>query len=49
VSAAQWFGRIYPNNQTHIYKGIGHLPMEETAEQSASDVRAWLAKNSASG
>lgn len=49
VSAAQWFGRIYPNNQTHIYKGIGHLPMEETAEQSASDVRAWLSANSAAG
>jgi pimeloyl-ACP methyl ester carboxylesterase len=43
VSAAKWFAEAYPNNVTRIYKGIGHLPMEETAEQSADDVRAWLA------
>jgi pimeloyl-ACP methyl ester carboxylesterase len=43
VSAAKWFAEAYPNNVTRIYKGIGHLPMEETAKQSADDVRAWLA------
>lgn len=42
VSAAQYFQSVYRDNVTHIYKGIGHLPMEEAAEQSADDVRKWL-------
>lgn len=42
VSSAKWFGSTYNNNVTRIYKGIGHLPMEEAAEQSANDVRDWL-------
>jgi pimeloyl-ACP methyl ester carboxylesterase len=43
VKAAQWFGATYADNVTHIYKGIGHLPMEEAADRSASDVQKWLA------
>ncbi|MGL5839216.1 MAG: alpha/beta fold hydrolase [Sphingorhabdus sp.] len=42
ASAAKWFGKIYTRNVTRIYKGIGHLPMEENPEQSAADVRKWL-------
>ncbi len=42
VSAAQYFQSVYRDNVTHIYKGIGHLPMEEAAGRSADDVRKWL-------
>ena len=42
VSAAKWFASTYPDNVTHIYKNIGHIPMEEHADQSAADVRNWL-------
>lgn len=43
VSAAKWFGSTYPENSSHIYKGIGHLPMEESPDASAADVETWLA------
>lgn len=43
VSAAKWFGSTYPENSSHIYKGIGHLPMEECPDASAADVKTWLA------
>jgi pimeloyl-ACP methyl ester carboxylesterase len=43
VKAAKWFGATYADNVTHIYTGIGHLPMEEAADRSASDVQQWLA------
>lgn len=46
ASAAKWFATTYPNNVTHIYKGIGHLPMEETPDRSAADVRDWLERRS---
>jgi pimeloyl-ACP methyl ester carboxylesterase len=48
VSSAKWFGSTYPNSVTHIYKGIGHLPMEESADESAKDVSDWLAAQRAS-
>ncbi len=47
VSAAKWFQSTYANNVTHIYKGIGHIPMEETADKSADDVGSWLKTRSA--
>jgi pimeloyl-ACP methyl ester carboxylesterase len=43
VNSAAWFKTTYPNARTHIYANIGHMPMEEAPEQSAQDVRAWLA------
>lgn len=43
VSAVKYFQSVYANNVTHIYKGVGHMPMEETPQQSADDVLKWLA------
>jgi pimeloyl-ACP methyl ester carboxylesterase len=43
VSSAKWFASTYNDSVTHIYKGIGHLPMEEAPDQSAGDVSDWLA------
>ena len=42
VSSAKWFQSTYTGNVTHIYKGIGHMPMEESADKSAEDVGNWL-------
>ncbi len=42
VASVKWFQTQYNDQVTHIYKGIGHLPMEEAAEQSANDVIKWL-------
>lgn len=43
VSSVKYFQSVYANAATFIYKGIGHMPMEEAPEQSANDVKAWLA------
>ncbi len=48
VSSANWFASTYKNSRTQIYKGIGHLPMEENPDQSAADVRNWLGRPAAS-
>lgn len=48
VSSADWFASTYKNSSTQIYKGIGHLPMEETPDKSAADVRNWLSQPAAS-
>jgi pimeloyl-ACP methyl ester carboxylesterase len=42
VSAFSWFEKQFPDHLTHIYKGTGHLPMQEVAEQSARDVGDWM-------
>jgi pimeloyl-ACP methyl ester carboxylesterase len=42
VESAKWFQSQYMDQVTHIYPGIGHLPMEEAAEASAGDVLNWL-------
>lgn len=42
VEAGRWFDRVLPNSTLVEYEGIGHLPQEETAEQSANDLREWL-------
>ncbi len=47
ASSAKWFAKTYPNSVTHIYRGIGHLPMEETPDRSAADVRSWLESSNA--
>lgn len=49
VGAAKWFQSVYPDNVTHIYRGIGHIPMEEAPDRSAADVRQWLDRNAESG
>jgi pimeloyl-ACP methyl ester carboxylesterase len=43
VDAATWFNTNIPGSKLIIYPKIGHLPMEEAAETSASDVMNWLA------
>lgn len=43
VGAAPWFAKQFTDHQVTIYKGVGHLPMEEIADKSAADVAAWLA------
>jgi pimeloyl-ACP methyl ester carboxylesterase len=42
VESTKWFQTQYKDQVTHIYKGIGHLPMEEAAEASADHVLDWL-------
>jgi pimeloyl-ACP methyl ester carboxylesterase len=42
VQSADWFARGIKGSQRIIYPKVGHLPMEETADQSATDVRNWL-------
>lgn len=42
VSAAQTFDERLPNAEVVIYDGIGHLPMEEAAEKTATDIDAFL-------
>ena len=44
VSSAAWFQKQLPNNTVHIYKGVGHIPMQEVAGKSASDIMAWMDK-----
>lgn len=43
--AAKVFNAAIPGSKLVSYKGIGHLPMEENAAQSAADLQAWLAAN----
>lgn len=42
-AAAGWYAQTLPDAQLVAYEGIGHLPMEESPDQSAADLRAWLA------
>ncbi len=42
VGAAQWFADHLTNSKTHIFKNIGHLPMEEAAEKSEAIVESWM-------
>ena len=41
-AAAEWYEQNLPNSQLIAYQDIGHIPMEEHAEQSAKDLREWL-------
>jgi pimeloyl-ACP methyl ester carboxylesterase len=43
VEAAHEFHEAIRNSQLVIYSGVGHLPQEEAAGESAADVRAFLA------
>jgi pimeloyl-ACP methyl ester carboxylesterase len=42
VSAGRWFDTHIPNSTLIVYKNIGHIPMEETPDQSAVDVARFL-------
>lgn len=42
VASARWFARSIAGSRLIIYPGIGHLPMEETADRSAADALAFL-------
>ena len=42
VEDAFVFESLIPNSTTIIYKGIGHIPMEEIPEQSAADAQAFF-------
>jgi pimeloyl-ACP methyl ester carboxylesterase len=42
VEAAYEFDALIPGSTLIVYDGIGHLPMEEVAHQSAEDVRTFL-------
>lgn len=42
VSAARWFHKALPGSTLIIYPRIGHLPMEETPDRSAADLRRWM-------
>ncbi|MCP4441659.1 MAG: alpha/beta hydrolase [Aureispira sp.] len=42
VKDAERFHAILPNSAIQIYKGVGHVPMEEIPKQSAQDARAFL-------
>ena len=48
VAGAHWYAEQLPSDTLVIYEGIGHLPQQETAEQSAADVLTWLSTIAAS-
>ena len=41
--AGRWFERAIPASKLVVYPGVGHIPMEEAAQASLSDLRSWLA------
>jgi pimeloyl-ACP methyl ester carboxylesterase len=44
VSSARWFATSIPGAKTIIYPHVGHIPMEEVPDQSATDMDAFLSK-----
>lgn len=44
LAAGEWYARHLPKATLVAYDGIGHLPMEETPERSATDLRIWLSE-----
>lgn len=42
LSSGRWFDEHIPDSVLIAYPGIGHIPMEETPDRSAGDMRAWL-------
>lgn len=41
--AAQWYHKAIPGSSLRIYPGIGHVPHEEDAAGTVTDVMKWLA------
>ena len=42
VEAAAWYDEQLPNSTLVTHPGIGHLPHEEAAAATLTDLRAWL-------
>jgi pimeloyl-ACP methyl ester carboxylesterase len=42
VAAGHAFNKAIPGSKLIVHPGTGHIPMEEVADQSAADVRAFL-------
>jgi pimeloyl-ACP methyl ester carboxylesterase len=42
VQSAKWFAEAIPGSKLIVYPKVGHVPMEEVADQSAADVAAFL-------
>ena len=42
VKDASVFQALIPNSKLIIYKGVGHMPMEEIPEHSAADLKLFL-------
>jgi len=45
VSVGKRFDALLPNSTLVVYENVGHIPMEEVAEVSANDVRAFMEAN----
>ena len=43
VRSGKWFAEALPQARLIIYPKVGHIPMEEVADQSAADVAAFMA------
>lgn len=43
-AAAQWYLDTLPDATLVAYEGIGHIPMEEAPERSATDLMVWLSE-----
>ena len=43
-AAGEWFHEHLPRSTLVAYDGIGHLPMEEAPERSATDLAIWLSE-----
>ncbi|MFZ9395110.1 MAG: alpha/beta fold hydrolase [Erythrobacter sp.] len=44
VEAGRWYDRVLPQSTLIEYNGIGHLPHEEDAAQTTTDLQTWLAQ-----
>tara|TARA_B100000678_G_scaffold79167_2_gene65630 strand:+ start:460 stop:1422 length:963 start_codon:yes stop_codon:yes gene_type:complete len=42
VEAGLWYDEHLPNSRLVVYPGIGHLPHEEAAERSVTQLMEWL-------
>ncbi|WP_315900232.1 alpha/beta hydrolase [Qipengyuania aquimaris] len=43
-AAGQWYAEHLPDATLVAYDGIGHIPMEEAPERSATDLMVWLSE-----
>lgn len=45
VEAGRQFAAAIPGSTLIVYEDVGHVPMEQVADRSAADLRAWLEAN----